>query len=130
MNNIKNIEQLRQYIGRSITLTKYNGDFFPDNVTIGKKYFIIDVIEHCSNQMFAILDDNNIRVLVEVDNFAASKKDWIKFILLNLHSQEDKYNSEICKIDGQILDLQCQKKKFAAQISKNMKHRNKLINML
>ena len=59
-----------------------------------------------------------------------TKEEWIKDTLKELHRQEDSYNKEIVKIDGQIKDLLFKKKKFANLVSKNMKHRNRIIKML
>ena len=50
--------------------------------------------------------------------------------ILQSHIQEDEYNKEIGLIDKQIKQLSKKKKSLAIKISKNMKHRNILIDKL
>lgn len=54
----------------------------------------------------------------------------IKEKLKVLHVQEDGFNKEMGAINTEINKLQTRKDKLANMISKNMKNRNKLINML
>lgn len=55
---------------------------------------------------------------------------WIKEKLAEMHSKEDVLNKEICQLDKLILKCQKRKKVLARMISKNMRHRNILIQKL
>lgn len=54
----------------------------------------------------------------------------IRYHLLRAHRQENAINTEMTKIDKQILQLQKRKNKLAKMVSSNMKWRNRLINQL
>lgn len=58
------------------------------------------------------------------------KNDWIKQKLIKAHEAEDELNKEICSIDKEIDLLKKKKRKLASKVSKNMKNRNHLINMI
>lgn len=55
---------------------------------------------------------------------------WIREKLAELHREENLYNLEIGKIDKHIRHLTNKKKKLAQEVSKNMRSRNKFINLL
>lgn len=57
-------------------------------------------------------------------------RERIKEKLIMLHEQENGFNGEMGKIDKQIQLLAKRKEKLARMVSKNMKHRNQLIEML
>ncbi|MEK6829721.1 MAG: hypothetical protein AABY15_06395 [Nanoarchaeota archaeon] len=116
-----------EYAGKSFTLKELPQLRFDTPVlTIGKKYKVLEV----DGSNFVICDDKGEKTSIGSCRFIFSKQEWIKFTLGRLHHQEDEYNKEIGEIDGQIVELNKKKKAIAAKISRNMKHRNYLINML
>jgi len=58
-----------------------------------------------------------------------SLEQWKKLTLDALHKIEDEYNKELIRIDKQIGSLAGRKKVLGRLISKNMKHRNRIINL-
>jgi len=60
---------------------------------------------------------------------ASTLDEWKKSALAALHEIEDEYNKELIRIDKQMGSLAIRKKVLARLISKNMKHRNRIINL-
>lgn len=60
---------------------------------------------------------------------ASTLDEWKKSALAALHEIEDEYNKELIRIDKQIGSLAGRKKVLGRLISKNMKHRNRIINL-
>ncbi len=59
-----------------------------------------------------------------------SNEDEIRKMLDDLHKAEDKLNKRMTKINWEISLLEKEKKKIAAKVSNNMRHRNILIEKL
>lgn len=68
--------------------------------------------------------------MTEEEKDKASHKEWYLRRLRELHAAEDELNSQIKEIDSQLKSLNYKKKVIAVKISKNMKHRNALIQQM